>query len=412
MNPLEAARASGLVHEGEPLLVMLSGGADSVCLLDVSMRLGARVEALHVNYGLRGEDSEEDERFCRELCERLGVNLHVERVSLGSGNVQAQARDARYAVAERIAERDYAAAHTSSDQAETVLYRLATSPGRRSLLGMEPRRGRLIRPLLAVSRADTHLWCGEHGLSWREDAANEDPRFARARIRYEVMPVLRDMAPQAERTIVESAELLRDEAEVLDAAAAEVSLADLGAHPPALARIALRQAAGQAVSRRDADAILAMLGEGGTRSLDLPGGLRAIVEYGTVRFSRAREEPPAEPVVLHIPGSVTFGRWRLDARPGDAGDVVLSGVGEAVTVRSWRDGDRMRPVGLGGTKSLQDIFTDRKVPRELRRTLPVVEVEGQIAWVAGVAVDERFQHGARPVALSARLSGDENDHET
>src|SRR5947199_3853152 len=150
MNPLGAARDSGLVHEGEPLLVMLSGGADSVCLLDVALRLGARVEALHVNYALRGEDSEEDERFCRELCERLGVNLHVERVSLGSGNVQAQARDARYAVAERIAERDYAAAHTSSDQAETVLYRLVTSPGRRALLGMEARRGRLIRPLLAV----------------------------------------------------------------------------------------------------------------------------------------------------------------------------------------------------------------------------------------------------------------------
>src|SRR5206468_11587542 len=139
--------------------------------------------------------------------------------------------------------RDYAAAHTSSDQAETVLYRLVTSPGRRALLGMEARRGRLIRPLLAVTRADTHLWCGEHGLGWREDAANEDPRFARARIRHEVMPVLREIAPQAERTIVDTAELLRDEADVLDSAASEVSLAELTAHPPALARIALRNAA-------------------------------------------------------------------------------------------------------------------------------------------------------------------------
>jgi tRNA(Ile)-lysidine synthase len=404
-DPLEAARASGLVEEGGPLLVMLSGGADSVCLLDVSVRLGARVEALHVNYGLRGEESDEDERFCRELCERLGVTLHVERVTIGSGNLQAEAREARYSAAERIAVGDYAAAHTSSDQAETVIYRLATSPGRRALLGMEPRRGRLVRPLLAVSRADTHRWCDEHTLRWREDTANEDPRFARARIRHEVMPVLREIAPQAERTIVETAELLRDEAEVLEAAAAEVSLAELSAHPPALARIALRRAAGQAISRRDADAILAMLGQGGTKSLDLPGGLRAIVEYGTVRFSRAREEEPPEPVVLHIPGSVIFGRWRLEARPGDVGDVVLSGVGEAVTVRAWRDGDRMRPAGLGGTKSLQDVFTDRKVPRELRRSLPVIEADGEIAWVAGVAVGERFKAapGTTAVALSARL---------
>src|SRR4051794_15458184 len=181
MNPLEAARTSGLVEEGESLLVMLSGGADSVCLLDVSVRLGARVEALHVNYGLRGVASDEDERFCRDLCERLGVKLHVERASLGPGNLQAQARDARYAAAERIAKGDYAAAHTASDQAETVVYRLATSPGRRALLGMEPRRGRLVRPLLAVSRDDTGAWCQARGLSWRAGPAKAAPPLPPAR---------------------------------------------------------------------------------------------------------------------------------------------------------------------------------------------------------------------------------------
>src|SRR3954449_7407382 len=102
MNPLEAARTSGLVREGEPLLVMLSGGADSVCLLDVAVRLGAHVSALHVNYGLRGDASDADERFCRELCERLEVPLQVERAALGSGNLQAEARDVRYAAAERL----------------------------------------------------------------------------------------------------------------------------------------------------------------------------------------------------------------------------------------------------------------------------------------------------------------------
>ena len=117
---LEAARASGLIREGEPLLVMLSGGADSVCLLDVAVRLGARVRALHVNYGLRGEESDGDEAFCRALGERLGVELVVERVQLPETvNVQAGARDARYKLAERHAGGDYAAAHTRSDQAET-----------------------------------------------------------------------------------------------------------------------------------------------------------------------------------------------------------------------------------------------------------------------------------------------------
>src|SRR5205823_348810 len=160
---------------------------------------------------------------------------------------------------------------------------------------------------------------------------------------------------------------------------------------------------GQPISRRDADDILAA--RSGTKSFDLPGGLRAVVEYGTVRFTRAREEEPPDPVTLHVPGTAVFGSWRLDARHGDVGDAVLSGVGDAVTVRAWRNGDRMRPAGLGGSKSLQDIFTDCKVPRELRRTLPVIEVDGEIAWVAGVAIDERFKPAPRAqrVALSARL---------
>ena len=197
---LEAARASGLVAAGEPLLVMLSGGADSVCLLDIAVKLGARASALHVNYGLRGEDADADADLCGELCGRLGVPLRLERVALSAdgGNLQARARDARYELAERLAERDYAAAHTLSDQAETVLYRLASSPGRRSLMAMAPRRGRLVRPLLAATRAETREHCRAAGLAWREDATNADPRFARSRVRHEVLPVLEELAPGAE----------------------------------------------------------------------------------------------------------------------------------------------------------------------------------------------------------------------
>src|SRR5436305_3954704 len=202
----EAARASGLIQAGEPLLVLLSGGADSVCLVDCAVRLDADAAALHVNYGLR-PGSDADEQFCRVLCGRLGVPLHVERVELSDeGNLQAQAREARYATAERlVAERggDYAAAHTASDQAETVIYRLAVSPGSRALLGMAPRRGRLVRPLLEATRDDTHEYCRGRGLSWREDPTNADPRFARVRLPHELLPVLRPLSPAAHRTNAE-----------------------------------------------------------------------------------------------------------------------------------------------------------------------------------------------------------------
>jgi tRNA(Ile)-lysidine synthase len=185
-RPLVAARASGLIEPGRPLLALVSGGADSACLLDVAVRLEADVSALHVDYGLR-EDSAEDAELCRRLCEERGVPLTVERAVLaaagGAGNVQAEAREVRYALAEQLARGDYATAHTASDQAETVLYRLAVSPGRRALLGMELRRGRLVRPLLAVTREETRAYCRERGIEWRDDPSNEDVSLARARVR-------------------------------------------------------------------------------------------------------------------------------------------------------------------------------------------------------------------------------------
>jgi tRNA(Ile)-lysidine synthase len=410
-RPLEAARESGLLPAGTPVLVLLSGGGDSVCLLDVALRLEARASALHVNYGLR-PGAEEDEAFVRDLCSRLEVPLHVERLELpDGGNLQERARDARYALADSLAVGDYAAAHTASDQAETVLYRLAVSPGSRALLGMEPRRGRLVRPLLGVTRSEVRDYLRARGLEWREDPSNADRRFARARVRHDLLEALRTVGPAAERTIAETARQLREEAEVLDAAVAEtieelgggpaVSLASLREKPPALRRLVLRRLAGD----RPVPESILDLDDRGTKTLDLGGGLRAIAEYGTLRFTRAREEAVPDPVELTVPGHARFGDWEVEARLGGAGEVSVSGLGPILTVRAWREGDRMRPAGLGGTKTLQDLFTDRKVPRALRRTLPVVESEGEIVWVAGVAVDERFAAGedeAGAVSLSAR----------
>jgi tRNA(Ile)-lysidine synthase len=433
--PLEAARETGLVRAGEPLLVMVSGGGDSVALLDIAVRLGARVSALHVNYGLR-QDSPLDEALVQQICEERNIPLTVEHIALpGEGNLQDAARDARYALAEHLAEGDYAAAHTASDQAETVLYRLAVSPGSRALHGMSPRRGRLVRPLLGVTRDEVRDYLRSRGLEWREDPSNADRRFARARVRHDVLEALRELSPAAERTIAETARQLRDEAEVLDVVVTDalkelgggpaISLSALLDQPPAVSRLVLRalaeRAAGEAaageagagarssrpLSRREADEILA-LGGRGTKSLDLGGGLRAVVEYGTLRFTRAGDAAVPEPVRLSVPGRARFGDWEVEARAGAPGDVTVSGLGPELTVRAWRDGDRMRPAGLGGSKSLQDLFTDRKVPRALRRTLPVVESGGEIVWVAGVAVDERFaasEDTPGAVGLSARSVG-------
>ena len=299
MDLLERVRATGLLPAARPVVVLLSGGRDSVCLLDVASRLAgpAAVRALHVNYGLR-DAAGEDERFCRGLCERAGVALEVHAAARpdDAGNLQAWARDVRLGAGTRLALVHgalVATGHTASDQAETVLYRLAASPGRRALLGMSERDGLLLRPLLRFTREETAAHCTARGLQWREDASNEDPAFARNRTRAGLVPALRELHPSAERNVVRTAELLRDEAAVLDEVVDtalggrdEIAVAHLAALPPALARLVVRRLAEDAAGRLCARAagrlaeILA-LGEG---ALDLGDGARAVVSGGVLRM--------------------------------------------------------------------------------------------------------------------------------
>jgi tRNA(Ile)-lysidine synthase len=305
---VQRVRATGLVPPGRPLLVLLSGGRDSTCLLDIAVELVAGVRALHVNYGLRGEASDADEEHCRALCERLGVALDVERAAAPEGNLQAWARDVRYAAGARAATAhgaSLAAGHTATDQVETILYRLMASPGRRALLGMDPDTGtspRLVRPLLAadVTREETATWCLERGLAWREDASNLDRSFSRARVREDLLPMLRAVDERAERNILRTAEILREEAAALDevvstalAGGDRISLERLAALRPALARLVLRRLAEDATGRlcpRAPGRLGDVLGlQDG--ALDLGDGARAVVQAGVLRVTRTPPLP-------------------------------------------------------------------------------------------------------------------------
>jgi len=336
-------RAEGLLADGS-VVAMLSGGRDSVCLLDVAVALcGAdRVWALHVNYGLRPE-ADDDEEHCRALCEQLGVQLEVVSVGgreLQTGNLHAWARELRYRAAEELADRVQASlpedgvtdegggdgvfaegqprartrthawvasGHTSTDQVETILYRLAASPGRRALLGMAPREGRLVRPLLSVSREETAAYCRERGLSWREDVSNDDPRFARARVRNGLLEALQSVHPAALANVLRTAELLRAESELLDELVRaelgdgeSISIERLRRLPPTLQRlVAIRLAedvagtfvpqAGERVAE-----LLALADRGGRAELHVGGLAAAVVEDGTLRFVtiEPREQRP------------------------------------------------------------------------------------------------------------------------
>jgi tRNA(Ile)-lysidine synthase len=418
---LDAVQAGGLLAGTEQVVVLLSGGRDSVCLLDVAVTLcGAhRLRVLHVNYGLRpGADG--DDQHCRQLCERLGLTLTVTRATRPyehPGNLQAWARDVRYAEATRIAlahDALVATGHTASDLLETVLYRLASSPGRRALLGMPAREGRLVRPLLAVTREQTTAHCLARGLDWREDPSNETTEYARGRVRHGVLPALRTVHPAAESNVLRTAALLRDEASVLDevvstalAGRDRIALSHLAELPPALARLIVVRLAEDAgggplpASAGRLQELLALAAGGGSAALDLGAGVRAIVEYGVLRMTAEPEEPAPEAVTLAVPGHVRFGAWEVASELEAEGGAVVApagserldaGVlGERVVVRAWRAGDRMTPLGLRGTKTLADLFTERRLPRAARGTIPVLEAAGRIAWVPGIAIDDRFR---------------------
>ncbi|MDW5598038.1 tRNA lysidine(34) synthetase TilS, partial [Conexibacter stalactiti] len=305
---VEQVRTGGLLAPGAPVVVLLSGGRDSVCLLDVAVRVAGAgaVAAVHVNYGLRDEAGG-DERHCAALCAALGVELVVERAGEPAGNVQAWARELRYAAAERVAAaRDgdagargappasIAAGHTADDQVETILYRLAAAPSRRALLGMRPREGRLVRPLLELTREQTTAYCEARGLAWRDDATNAGGRYARNRVRNELLPTFRAIHPAAEANVLTLARLLREEGELLDAlvdaeldAGRSIALDRLAALRPALRRLVVQRLADDAAGRPVGGAAgraeqVAALRPAGTAWLDLGGGVRAVAGYGVV----------------------------------------------------------------------------------------------------------------------------------
>jgi tRNA(Ile)-lysidine synthase len=306
----EMVRAGGLLAQDRPVVAMLSGGRDSVCLLDVAVLLcePGDVSALHVNYGLR-DQAGADERHCVALCEELGVSLEVVREQGpprdAGGNLQAWAREVRYAAAESMAvEKDalVATGHTASDQVETILYRLAASPGRRALLGMVASEGRLIRPLLGLTREQTTAYCEARGLRWCEDETNDSERFARARVRHGLVEALRAVHPAADANVLRTASLLREETELLDDLVADklagkrgISIARLRAMPAALARLVVVRLAEDATGSYVPQAgdrveeILALASRGGRAELHVGGRAGAVVEGG---FLEMRKLPP------------------------------------------------------------------------------------------------------------------------
>lgn len=442
---------SGL-RPGAGLLVAVSGGVDSVVLLHLLGRLapglGLRLTAAHLDHGLRGSESAADAAFVAEVCERLNVPLLSARRTVRrrpGESLQAAARRVRYrflfAAARRAGAQAVATAHHADDLAETVLLRLLAGAGSAGLAAMARPRPGLLRPLLIHPKAELIAYAAARGLAFREDASNADPKYARNRLRAEVLPVLAAVQPNIVGALGREARVLADEADFIARAAAEAMKAlgrdgapGLPAGAVALARAGLAGLHPAVARRLVADLVARLPGRRGTaaveavldlargpsgRGVDLGGGVRAEARYGLLVLAPVadRRGPAPEPVALTVPGvtEVPWAGLALEAayrRPdGAKGWIYLdpAALTLPLVARPRLPGDRMRPSGMGGgSRSLKRLLIDRKVPRDARDRLCVVAAPEGIAWVVGVRQDGRFvvqeggegdRRGPPPLAL-------------
>ena len=366
------------------VLIAVSGGLDSVTLLALIRETGLDFSVAHLDHGIRPESSD-DANFVRELCTD-SMSFELERVNIpeiaaqrGWG-LEETARQVRYDFLARAAKRSNSSAiltaHTRDDNAETVLMQLLRGTVRAT--GIPPRRERILRPLLGVSRTQLHEYALEHGLRWREDASNTDTHFTRNWIRHEVLPLLESRNPSVRGKLAEHAELMRDEDALLEDDAARVpSWADWRHEPIAMQRRLIRrslEAASVVPDLGHIEAIRAALKSSKVMRVSLPHNKTGVIQAGQLRIFEAKTPVP-EP------------QWP----PFDFAGFPWA------KLRTRQPGDRIR--SSGGTRKLSDVLIDRKIPRETRDQIPIVAQNSEVLWI-----------GLEPPLLDVRI-GTTTDHE-
>ncbi len=375
-----------LIPEGARVIIGVSGGADSVALLHVLHRLGVSMTAAHLNHSIRGAEADADEQFVKQLCAKLGVECVTAKVDVPAFakekgiSLEMAAREARHnffrsKVKSQKSKVVVALAHHADDQLETFFLRVARGSGPSGLGGMKSFQGvenlNLIRPMLGIRRQEIFQWLENEGLEWREDASNADETIPRNRVRHQILPILGKINERAAENILRTMEILRDEELFPEKAAARREARDwLIEHGVSPTFDAVEQFI-EFSARTD-----------GTHHLDLEG-LRVTNEYGTLNVDAASSPrlrfPSNGKIRMEEGVGILRGKWEAS--------VLLEKIaGREVVVRAAKPGDRMNPYGMEGSRKLQDIFTDLKIPKAQRAQWPVVECGGEIIWLPGYRI--------------------------
>lgn len=451
-------RRRHIFRDGEAIVIGVSGGPDSTALLLALARLreelGLEITAAHFDHMLRTrQEAEGDHEFVEETCRALKVPFVFargdvkRRVRIEKESVEEASRYLRYrflaAEAAKAGATAIAVGHTLDDRAETVLLHLVRGTGLDGLAAMAPRARYplgegpdIARPLLTVARAETHRYCHDLGLEPRRDPTNDLPIATRNRVRNELMPLLESFNPRVAEALVRMADAAEQDAEFVGAEAdwawrkvatvgdgrVSIKRSVLGVLPPAVAIRLLRRAATQAGASPEAvhlNDVMESLTKDRSR-ISLPGGI-ALIEDQYLVIAGDEAPATAEPIdltIVQVPGRTRVADWTIEAevmaredatsKPRDGtyeATIAQHAISGELVVRSRRPGDRLRPMGLGGSKKLQDILVDAKVPLEERDGVLVFADDDGVVWVAGHSLDERVAltpRTRRVVRLRAR----------
>ncbi|NKB22929.1 MAG: tRNA lysidine(34) synthetase TilS [Kiritimatiellae bacterium] len=433
-----------LIFSGQHILIGVSGGADSValtCLLHhLQSRLKVKLTLVHLNHKIRGQRADEDQRFVEALANKLGLAFITQTRNIPrlarekKWSLEMAAREARHdfyrSTLKRFGTQSMALAHTSDDQAETVLLKLVRGAGVQGLSAMDYQcqlKGiHVVRPMLDVTHQAAIDFLKKRGQEWREDESNQDFRFQRNRVRHEVIPLLEaTLNPSLRQALVRTADLCREENKWMNDLTCYMFDASLDPVYPAALKLDVVNQYSIAARRRILlcwltkhhvdvgridyqliDRLLSLIRcSAGTKNLSVSKDVRVIRNYDRLLIER-NKDGVLSPFKIQIkaPGitccfdqnirvQTTWARGWVKQERGPVGDFPAHAflnaqrIGWAkIYIRSWNPGDRFNPLGFKGSKKIQDIFVDQKVPQQKRPMIPLVQCRDEIIWVPGYQI--------------------------
>lgn len=434
-----AIREHAMTKKGDHVLVGVSGGADSVCLLHVMNALkeefSLTLTAVHIDHKIRGAEAGRDAAFAEEFCRKLGVSFIQKSVSVPELaksekiSLETAGRLARYRcfheICDEIGAQSVATAHNRNDQAETVLMRILRGAGISGLAGIRHvRPDGVIRPLLDVSRAEIEAYCLENDLHYCVDSTNLEDDCTRNKIRHLLLPMIeKEFNPNILETLSVLAANMREDGEFIDGYATRLyrrignpspkkepvvlDIESLKMLAPSIATRLLKKAAQKVmggrylVSRQNWEAVRRLLDKETGAKVILPQGLKVTVRYGWLAFEAEQGEMPSpEPIEVVCGNSYSFGAWHIrfdEARVGQSvekNQMVLDSerlCGMRLILRTRRSGDRIAVFADGREKKLKNFMIDQKIPNHIRDTLPLLCSDDQVLAVIGCRVAEPYK---------------------